>query len=225
MHGVRHEEHAALALRVLVGHVHRLGRGGGLVEQRRVGQRQTGEVGDHGLVVEQRLEPTLGDLCLVGRVGGVPAGVLEHVALDDRRHDAAVVAQADVTLADPVATRQLLEPREQLVLAELAPDLAELLEPVQLERRGHADRGRDGLVDQRVEAVGLDRPQHRREVGLARADVAVDEGVAGGEEAGSRHGGAGETYRIEFVGREGPATAGAPPGRTIRVWKSTGIAA
>ncbi len=68
---------------------HRLGGRGGLVEQRGVGGRQTGEVADHGLEVDQRLEPALGDLGLVRRVGGVPAGVLEHVAADHRRGDRA----------------------------------------------------------------------------------------------------------------------------------------
>ena len=51
---------------------HRLGRGGALVEQRGVGGGQPGQVADHGLEVEQRLEPALGDLRLVRRVGGVP---------------------------------------------------------------------------------------------------------------------------------------------------------
>ena len=53
---------------------HRLRGGGGLVEQRGVGGGQAGEVADHRLEVEQGLEPALGDLRLVRRVGGVPAG-------------------------------------------------------------------------------------------------------------------------------------------------------
>ena len=74
---------------------HRLGGGRGLVEQRRVGERQAGEVGDHRLEVEQRLEPALRDLGLVGRVLRVPARVLEDVAQDDGRRVAVVVAHAD----------------------------------------------------------------------------------------------------------------------------------
>ena len=85
---------------------HRLGGRGALVEQRRVGGRQPGEVADHGLEVEQRLEPALGDLRLVRRVGGVPARVLEHVAPDHRRRDRAVVAEADHRLARAVARRR-----------------------------------------------------------------------------------------------------------------------
>ena len=71
-----------------VRHRHGLGGGGGLVEQRGVGELQAGQVDDHRLEVEQRLEPALADLGLVGRVGGVPARVLQHVALDHRRRDA-----------------------------------------------------------------------------------------------------------------------------------------
>ena len=46
---------------------------------------QPGQVGDHGLEVEQRLEPALADLRLVRRVGGVPGRALQHVAADHRR--------------------------------------------------------------------------------------------------------------------------------------------
>ena len=77
---------------------HRLGRRGRLVEQRGIGDRQAGQVGDHGLEVHQRLQPALRDLRLVGRVGGVPARVLQHVAQDHRRRVGAVVAQADQRL-------------------------------------------------------------------------------------------------------------------------------
>ena len=68
---------------------HRLGGRGALVEQAGVGGGQPGQVADHGLEVEQRLEAALGDLGLVRRVRGVPARVLEHVAPDHRRRDRA----------------------------------------------------------------------------------------------------------------------------------------
>ena len=85
---------------------HRLGRRGALVEQRGVGGRQPGQVADHGLEVEQRLEPALGDLRLVRRVGGVPGRVLQHVAPDHRRGDGAVVAEPDHRLGRAVARRE-----------------------------------------------------------------------------------------------------------------------
>ena len=66
-------------------HRHRLGRGGRLVQQRGVGDLHAGQFADHRLEVQQRLQPALRDLRLVRRVGGVPAGVLQHVAQDHRR--------------------------------------------------------------------------------------------------------------------------------------------
>ena len=88
---------------------HRFGRGRRLVEQGGVRDLEPGQVGDHRLEVEQRLQPALRDLGLVGRVRRVPAGVLEHVALDHRRGDAAVVAHADEAAEDFVAARDFVE--------------------------------------------------------------------------------------------------------------------
>ena len=75
---VRHEEHALLPRRRLlrlqpVEHRHRLGGGGALVEQRGGRDVHAGQVLDHRLEVQQRLEPALRDLRLVRRVGRVPA--------------------------------------------------------------------------------------------------------------------------------------------------------
>ena len=56
---------------------------------------KAGQVLDHGLEVQQRFQPALGDLRLVRRVGRVPAGVLQDVAADHGRGDGPVVAEAD----------------------------------------------------------------------------------------------------------------------------------
>jgi hypothetical protein len=74
---------------------HRLGGGGALVEQGGTGDVEAGEVGEHGLEVDQRLEPALADLRLVRRVGGVPGRALQHVPLDHRGGVGVVVAEAD----------------------------------------------------------------------------------------------------------------------------------
>ena len=84
------------------GHRHRLGGGGRLVEQRGVGDREPGQLADHGLEVEQRLQPALADLRLVRGVRGVPGGVLEHVAADDRRGVGIGVPHADQARPQPV---------------------------------------------------------------------------------------------------------------------------
>ncbi len=93
---------------------HRLRRGSSLVQQRCVRGGQPGEVADHRLEVEQSLEPSLRDLGLVRRVGGVPARVLQHVPADDCRSDGAVVPHPDHRLVGPVHRREglhLLAPR------------------------------------------------------------------------------------------------------------------
>ena len=97
-HAIRHQEHPAvgrLLRRDAVQQRHRLAGRGGFVEQRRVGHRQPGEVGDHRLEVQERLEAALRDLGLVRRVGRVPARVLEQAPADHARRDGVVVAQAD----------------------------------------------------------------------------------------------------------------------------------
>ena len=76
---------------------------------------EPGEVGDHRLEVEQRLEPALADLGLVRRVRGVPGRVLEHVALDHRRRDRAVVAHADQAGARPVAVGERAQLAEHVL--------------------------------------------------------------------------------------------------------------
>ena len=98
VHVVSHIEARLFATRNRQAHAHRLGRGGGFVQQRRAGQRQAREVAHHGLEVQDRLHPSLGDLGLVRRVGRVPRRVLHDVAQNHRRRACAVVALADQRL-------------------------------------------------------------------------------------------------------------------------------
>jgi hypothetical protein len=91
-------------------HRHGLGGGGGLVEERGVGDGKGGERDGNSLEVDEGLETTLGLLGRVGRVRGVPGGVLKdlrvaqrdglstgkrsaaHVTLDDRGDNRVVVS-------------------------------------------------------------------------------------------------------------------------------------
>ncbi len=98
------EERVAGVAALAAGHRHRLCRSGRLVEHRGVGDVHAGEVGDHRLEVEERLQPALADLGLVGGVRGVPGGVLEHVAQDHGGSDRAVVAEPDQVRHAAVAT-------------------------------------------------------------------------------------------------------------------------
>ena len=165
------EEAVGLVAPDAVGHGHGLGGGGGLVEQRGVGQLHAGEVGHHLLEVEHGLEAALADLGLVGRVGGVPARVLQDVAQDHRRGVGAVVAHADQRGGRAVALGQGAQGGQRLGLGaggRQAP-------------AGGRSRIAAGhhAVDQLVERARADRGQHGRELGVAGADMAVGEGVAG----------------------------------------------
>ncbi len=151
-----------------VAHRHRLGGRRRLVEQRGVRELGAGQVGDHGLEVEERLEPALGDLGLVRRVGGIPAGVLQDVALDDGRRDGVRVAHPDERSEDPVAVGDGTQPRERGVLGRRRG-----------ERQRHlgADAGRHGHVDQLVEGADADGRQHVGQVRVTHADVTAEERV------------------------------------------------
>ena len=172
---VVHDEPCRRRLRQPAGHRHRLGRGRRLVEQRRVGHLEAGELGDHRLEVEQRLEAALADLGLVGRVRRVPRRVLEHVALDDARRDRAVVAHADQAGARLVLGGEVAQLGEHLGLGPCRGQV----------ERGvvGADGGGDRLVEQILERVGADHVEHRRELGGGRADVTAGEAVV---DAGAR---------------------------------------
>ncbi len=137
-------------------HRHRFGRGRALVEERRRRDVHARQIPDDGLKVQQRLEPALGDLGLIRRVGRVPAGILEHVAQDHARRDAAVVAHADVRAGDGVARGDAAQAAQVGVLGFAFG---------QVERRAAADGGRNRLVDQGVERRHADRCEHRGAVG------------------------------------------------------------
>ena len=66
----------------------------------------------------------LGDLSLVGRVGGVPAGILEDVALDDRWCDRFVVPHAQVRTHRAIALRKRAKVLERFSLGEAGTRVA-----------------------------------------------------------------------------------------------------
>ena len=88
---------------------HRFRRGGRFVEQRGIGDIERGQIGDHRLKIEQRFEAALRNLGLVRRVGRVPAGIFQNVALDDRRRDAIGVAGANEVTGHLVLLRDLAQ--------------------------------------------------------------------------------------------------------------------
>ena len=157
------EERVPVRLRHAARHAHGFRRGGGLVEERGVGHVERGQVADQGLEVEQRLQPALADLGLVGRVGGVPGRVLEDVALNRRRHRRAVVALADQRDEQPVLVGGGAQLLQRAPLGQRGAEIDVLRLP---------DVGRQSLVDQRVQRLRADRLQHLVDLGEFRADMA-----------------------------------------------------
>ena len=118
-----HEDHVLAGLDGVAGaqlehHAHGFGGSGRVVEHRAVGQREAGERGDHRLEVDERLEAALGDLGLVGRVGRVPAGILENVAGDHGRGSRPVETEADHRAEVAVLAGDLLEAGQIGLLAD-----------------------------------------------------------------------------------------------------------
>ncbi len=147
-----------------LGQMHRLGGGSALIEQRRIGDFEAGQVRHHRLKIEQCLEPALCDLRLVRRVGRVPAGILQHVPLNHGRRDAVVVSHSQVGAEHLVLRRQQAQLLERFVLR---------LRGGNPQRITQADIGGDERVDERIERVISQRAQHRRLVLGRRADVPV----------------------------------------------------
>jgi hypothetical protein len=167
--GIDDEAVALFASTDAMQHRHRFAGCGAFVEQGSVGHVHSAELGDHRLEVQEGLESALGDLRLIGRVGGVPAGVLHDVATDDGWGDGAVVAHADQRRERAVRRRDAL----QFVLGGLLADRIR-----QVERGIHADVVGHGLVDEFGHAADPEGGEHLLAVGAVRADVASDEGVA-----------------------------------------------
>ncbi len=165
-----HDEHRGLRAAGAAGQRHGLRRGRGLVEQRGAGDVQPGQVADHGLEVQEGLEASLRDLGLVGRVGGVPAGVLQQVAPDDRRGDRVVVAEPDHRGQHLVAGGERPQLGDGLGLARRLG---------QVERTLRADRPGDGQGDEVGDGLVAHGLQHARLVGVRRSDVPGGEGRCG----------------------------------------------
>ena len=121
-------------------HGHRFGRGGAFVEQRRIGDLEPGEIGDHGLEIQQGFQPALADLGLIWRVGRVPGRILQDVALDHRRQDRAVIALPDQRCADLILARDLAQFVERLRFRQGRPPILSGFALADVRRNGLRDR-------------------------------------------------------------------------------------
>ena len=164
------EEGIGRGLHHALGHAHGFRRGRALVEKRRIGDLKPGHVDDHLLEVQQRLEAALAHLRLVGRIGRVPAGVLQHVAQDHLGRDSAIVTHADHRDEDVVPLRHGAEIGE---CGALRHGLLQFEGPL------GADVRRHDLGDEVIERFGAEALQHLCGVDGIGADVAGNEVRAG----------------------------------------------
>ena len=98
-----HHKHVAAGACTAPRQSHGFGGGGGFVQHGGVGHRHGREVADQGLKIEQGFQTALGNFCLIGRVGGVPRGVFQNIALDNAGGVRAVIALANKAFENPVA--------------------------------------------------------------------------------------------------------------------------
>ena len=154
---------------------HRLGGCGALVEHRGVGDLESGEVTDHGLEVQQRLEPALADLRLIRRVGGVPRRALKYVAAQHRWGERVEVALPDHRHRDGVGVGERPQFCQRLVLGggrrELIQTGRHLIRVQRVE-----DACGQRLVGELVERTHTDGREHGRDGVGVRSDMARGEG-------------------------------------------------
>ena len=153
---------------------HGLRRGGGLVEHRCVGDLEAGQILDHGLEVQQRLQPALADLGLVGGVCGVPRRVLKDVAAQHRWCQRVEVALSDHGHRDRVRVGQRAQFGQRVLLGGRRRQLIESRrQPV--DRHRVEDAGGKCLLGQHGKGIHADDLEHRRDgVGIG-PDVPVGE--------------------------------------------------
>ena len=145
---------------------HGLRCGGRLIEQARTGHRKRGQVRDDSLEGQQCLEATLTDLGLVRRVGGIPSGVLQHAASDDRRRVGVVVAESDHRSQHGVSSGQG---------AQISRDDSLRLGGRQRQTFGPANGlGHRGFAEL-LERVETDHGEHEIDFVLVRPDVTIRE--------------------------------------------------
>ena len=131
--------------------MHSLSSGGAFIQHGSIGHRQTGEAGNHGLVVHEHLQTALGDFGLIGSIGGVPTRILVHIALNHSGHVGAVVALADKAVHGLVGGKHLAQGLQSLLLCHGGG---------QVKRSLQADICRHDGVGHLIQAAEADDVEH-----------------------------------------------------------------
>ena len=72
------------------------------IQQGSIGERQTGEIADHGLEIQQAFQSALGNFSLVRRVLGIPSRIFKYIPEDDTGCDGIIITLADIIFEYPV---------------------------------------------------------------------------------------------------------------------------
>ena len=143
-------------------HRHAFGGGCRLVEQRAIRDVHAGQFKHHRLEIQDGFKPALRDFRLVGRIGGIPGRVFQHVAQDHRRGVAIIISHADHRGHDPVPSGNGAHFVQHLGLGQRRADLHLV---------AAADIGGDDLVKEFGNRRDPERRQHGCHVMLVEPDM------------------------------------------------------
>lgn len=156
-----HEKHVATLFNGIAAaqrehHQHRLGSCGSLVQKRAVAYLHAGERNHGGLEVQKRFQTALRYFGLIGRIGGIPCWVFEHVTADYRRHGRRVIPHSDERTQDAVLGGKGADMLGEPVLGHTLGG--------QSYRFAKTDRGGNHLRDEFLDALHTYRIQHEFEL-------------------------------------------------------------
>ena len=161
-----HEEGIGIAAAYAFRQRHGFCRCGGLVQERRIGQVHAAQVKNHLLECQKTLQSSLRHFGLIGRIGRIPARILEDIAQNHVRRQRVVIAQADERARRRILTHHGLEPREH---GGFRGRFAQCERALECDGIGHR------LLDQLGQRAKLQLGKHRVNVIFVRADMAADE--------------------------------------------------
>ena len=168
-HGGIHQKTAGFSsLANAKAHRHCLCCRSGLIQKRGIGNRQAGQLTDQGLKIEQCLQASLSNFGLIRGVSRVPGGVFQHLPLDQRGRDRAVVAQADQRPRHAVETGKLTQFRERLGFSNSVRKLP-------LGRTGIENVLRDDGLQKALKITEAEPIEHQLIGCGSRADMALGE--------------------------------------------------
>ena len=159
-------------------HEHGLCGCGGFIQQGCVGNFHPGEIANHGLKIQESLQPTLGNLGLVRRVLGVPTRVLQNISKNDPRRQGSIIAGSDIAPKDFVLVTDPTQLGQHFLLGHRGR---------KIHRPMASNASRDRFCHQAFQIGRSNRLEHVFQCLLVDADMPAYKGVFGGRMKGCGH--------------------------------------